>query len=183
MLVGAVEELTPQTAWAHRALEFPGLPGEAAAVFVVEHEEAVLAAGRSPLAELVAVMGGFHPGGEPAGLAGRLTACMREVLTRSGLDTGQIGWVALSEAGGPADERIGTAAVAGALHPDGAEPIRVREVLGECGAASGALQFAALLERCRADPGRCGLMAGWMPDGAFGTAVVKGCADVGARRR
>ena len=49
-----------------------GLPGEAAAFFVLERESTALAAGRKPLATLAATTAGFQPGGGQEDLAGRL---------------------------------------------------------------------------------------------------------------
>lgn len=185
MLTGAVEEFTPHSAWAHRVLGGPGLPGEAAAVFVLERDGGDRDPARRPLAELAAVACGYHPGGGPGGLAGRLAACIADVLDRAGLRAGQLGWLALSEGGGPDDGPIAAAATARAREAGPAEQIRVREVLGDCGAAAGAVQFAALLARRgeQADSGGAGLIAGWTPEGAFGAAVVTGQADAGSDRR
>jgi len=179
MLIGAVEEFTPHTAWAHYLRHAVGLPGEAAAVFVVERAESARAAGRTPVAELAAVRGGFHPGGGE-GLAKRLTASMREALEDAALEPWQVDRLAFSEAGGAADEAIGTAAFSGLLGPYSAARIRVREALGECGAAAGALQFAALLPAPRAaQDGRGGLLAGWTREGAFEVAVIKDISGAG----
>jgi 3-oxoacyl-[acyl-carrier-protein] synthase II len=176
MLVGAVEELTPQTAWAHYLTGSAGLPGEAAAFFVLEEERAARAAGRPPVATLVAMAGGFQPGSAPADLAGRLAVTVRELLSQAGLDPGHLGAIALTETAGPEDEEIG-AAVDRALSPAEPEHIRVRDVLGDCGAASGALQFAALLARCGEASGSGGehaVIAGWTSEGAFTVAVLQG---------
>jgi 3-oxoacyl-[acyl-carrier-protein] synthase II len=183
MLVGAVEELTPHTAWAHYLRGCAGLPGEAAAVFVLERAESAHAAGRRPIAELAAARGGFHPGGAASGLGERLAACMRASLAEAALEPRQVNLLAFSEAGGADDETIAAAAVSLALPPGGIARIRVQDVFGECGAAAGALQLAVMLGAPGdAGGGRGGLMAGWTPEGAFEVAVIRGISGVGDRR-
>jgi 3-oxoacyl-[acyl-carrier-protein] synthase II len=188
MLIGAVEELTPHTAWAHYLRGSAGLPGEAAAVFVFERAEPARAAGRQPIAELAAVRGGFHPAGGSGSLGERLAVGMRTALGEAALEPGQVTGVAFSEADAE-DEAIAATAVSQVLpqRPSG-DPARVcvRDVLGDCGAAAGALQFAALLAASDGRAGRpgCGgLIAGCTPEGAFEVAVIKGISGVGDRRQ
>lgn len=182
MLTGAVEEFTPQRAWWHRHSGAPGLPGEAAAVFVLEHESTAVAAGRAPLAEVLAMASGYHPGGDPDGLSGRVAACMAGVLAEAALDPGQLDAVAVAE-DGPDNRRIGDEAVAAVA---GGRPVRrvgVRDRLGDCGAAAGALQFAAILAG-RGPEAAAGpvLLAGWTPEGGFAAAVIRSCASAGPHR-
>jgi 3-oxoacyl-[acyl-carrier-protein] synthase II len=175
MLVGAVEEFTPQSAWSHYLTGARGLPGEAAAFFVLERESTALAAGRKPLATLAATAAGFQPGGGQEDLADRLAVAVSQVLRQAGLAAGQLGAIALTEPGGAADEEV-SAAIARALWPAEPEDVGVRDVLGDCGAAGAALQFAALLARCRDASGTSGgyaLIAGWTPEGAFTVAVLR----------
>ena len=71
------------------------------------------------------------------------------------------------------------AAAEEAAAPGGsARQVRVRQVLGDCGAAASALQFAALLASFAERPPdgapvRPALLAGWSQEGAFGTAVIR----------
>ncbi|KAA2265787.1 beta-ketoacyl synthase [Solihabitans fulvus] len=168
MLVGAVEEFTPHTAWTHHRLRRPGQPGEAAAVFVLEPRANAVRAGRRVLAELAAIEEGYHPGDDPAERGALLAGCLSGVLAEAGAEPGQVQFAATTEAWNADDELIGRAAVA-AL--PSARPVRVRDALGDCGAAAGALQFAALLD---AGGRGTGVLAGWSPEGAFGAAVLRG---------
>ena len=57
------------------------------------------------------------------------------------------------------------------------ERLRVKQFLGECHAACGALQLAALLTLYRENPdlaGRLSLLTGWAADGGVGAAVIRG---------
>jgi 3-oxoacyl-[acyl-carrier-protein] synthase II len=185
MLTGAVEEFTPQRAWWHRHSGACGLPGEAAAVFLVERGNTACAAGRAPLAEVLAMAGGYHPGGDPAGLRDRLVACMQAVLTQAALDPSGVDAVAVTEGGGPQDRRIGDEAVAAVLGAHPASRVSVQDQLGDCGAAAGALQFAAILAgQGRADgaDASAGLLAGWTSEGGYAAAVIRSCAGAGAHR-
>jgi 3-oxoacyl-[acyl-carrier-protein] synthase II len=185
MLAGAVEEFTPHRAWWHHQIGSAGLPGEAAAVFLLEREDTATGAGRTALAQVLAMVGGYHPGGDPAGLRDRLAGCMRAVLAEAGLDAGQVGMVAVTEPGRPQDQRIGSEAAAAVLGTGRASQVSVQERLGDCGAAVGALQFALMLAH-RDEPGgaagTAGLLAGCTPEGAFAAAVIRSCCGAGARR-
>jgi 3-oxoacyl-[acyl-carrier-protein] synthase II len=175
MLVGAVEEFSPHRAWAHQRLGHDGPPGEAAVIVVLQRPGTTLGDGRRPLAELAAVTSGYQPGGHTAGLSGRMAACVRQALAQAGLQVGQVGSLAVSETGDPESQEIVTETAA----PGGsARQVRVRHVLGDCGAAAGALQFAALLapfaaRQADGPPVRPALLAGWSPEGAFGAAVAR----------
>jgi 3-oxoacyl-[acyl-carrier-protein] synthase II len=181
MLVGAVEEFTPQRAWAHYRLGAPGLPGEAAAVFMLERSGAILPDGRPPLAELAAVTGGFHPGGDPAGLGQRLAECVGHALHLARLSPSQVRYVGTSECQGPGDEQVAKAALGGSL-PAAVRSLDVAAVLGDCGAVSAGLQLAALLARYFEDPAPA-VLAGWTVDGGYQVAVIKEPAHAGAHRQ
>lgn len=180
MLAGAVEELTPQSAWAHYRLGMPGLPGEAATVFLLERRGAVPPDGRTPLAELAAVAGGFYPG-DPAVLGERIAACISRALGAAGLEPGEVRYAGTSDCCEPADEQVASAALAGAL-PGAAHLPDVRDALGDCGAAGCGLRFAALLGRYAQDPGPA-VLAEWSADGGYEVAVIREPAHAGAHRR
>jgi 3-oxoacyl-[acyl-carrier-protein] synthase II len=172
MLVGAVEEFTPHAAWMHERLGWRGRPGEAAVFFVLERCDQRRAQGREPLAELSAMAAGYQPGEDPAELGDRLAGCASNALRRAGVQPADVVALAVNEASSDDDDVVESAVMA--VAPAGrAARIEVRDVLGDCGATGGALQFAALLarERCgrQAWPG---LLAGWSADGAFAAAVV-----------
>jgi 3-oxoacyl-[acyl-carrier-protein] synthase II len=178
MLVGAVEEFSPHSAWAHQRLGHDGPPGEAAIVVVLQRPGPPLGDGRRPLAELAAVTSGYRPGGHAAGLSGRMAACVRQTLAQAGLQAGQVGSLAVSETGGPESQEIMAEAEEAAAPGGSARQVRVGHVLGDCGAAASALQFAALLasfaERpADGPPARPALLAGWSQEGAFGAAVIR----------
>jgi len=179
MLVGAVEEFSPHSAWAHQRLGHEGPPGEAAVIVVLQRPGTPLGDGRRPLAELAAVTSGYRPGGHAAGPGGRMAACIRQTLARAGLQAGQVGSLAVSETGGgPVGQEMLAEAEEAAAPGGSARQVRVRHVLGDCGAAASALQFVALLASfadrpADGPPVRPALLAGWSPEGAFGAAVIR----------
>ena len=165
MLVGAVEELTPHTAWTHERLGRPGRPGEAAVVFVVEPAAAAATAGRAALARLVGVVEGYQPRAANGALGRRIAACIPDGGP-PGIN-GLAGTAPWTEA----DERVAVA-LRQAL-PDAVELPDVREALGDCGAAGPALQCAALMgELAAGNLTGAGLLASWSPEGAFAAAVL-----------
>nr|BFE59201.1 beta-ketoacyl synthase N-terminal-like domain-containing protein [Dactylosporangium thailandense] len=171
VLTGSVEEYTPHSAWAahHAPGAAPGVPtGEGAAVCVVERAEAARAAGRHVDAEVLAATAGFAAAADawPDALAG----CVRRALAAAGAAPAQVTLVVTAD---PAE----SAAVAAALDGSRCRTLAVREVFGECQAASGALQVATVLAVHRGDPARDGqlaLVTGHTPDGAVGAALLRG---------
>lgn len=166
MLVGAVEEFTPHRAWM-AALSPPAsvLAGEAVAVFSLS------AVRRAPVAEILAVATGFASGGESgAALAG----CVRRALRQADVDGKEISLHATGEhaatdetESGPVREVLGH------------EPRRlsVARYFGDCGAATGAVALATVLELHEADAGNDGrltLLTARTADGAAGAAIVRG---------
>lgn len=164
LLTGAVEEFTPDTAWAtHLASGGSESAGEGAAMFVVEPYDAVPRGGRQVLAEVLAAGNTYRPDltDVPAALAG----CLREALSRAGVTAADVAIAGTGET--PADE----AAVREVLG-DGVTHLRLVPALGRCGAAAGALQLASALSAPEA-AGRAVVLLGWTPDGAIGTAVLR----------
>jgi 3-oxoacyl-[acyl-carrier-protein] synthase II len=177
VLVGAVEELTPHSAWlAHHDHAVSAPPGEGAAVFLVEPATAAAAAGRLPYAEVLATSAGFAPGGGAAGPADRaaaLAGCVRRALDSAGLAVADVDLVVA----GSADPDAGQGAC------ERAERIGIVDFLGDCQAASGALQCATALALHRAEPARDGavaLLTGATPDGAVAAALLRGWSGAGA---
>ncbi len=173
MLVGAVEEFTPQTAWLHHRLGRAGLPGEAAVVFVVQPAAAL--AGRQPIARLRGAAAGYHANGGP--LAETVTAIARRALEQAERKPDEV--VYLAEADDAAGRAVEDAVAAG-LEPKSVRRLGVPAALGDCGAAAGALHLGAAL---LAGDGEAILLTGWSPDGAVGSIVVESHAGVGTDRQ
>lgn len=182
LLTGAVEELSPQSAWALRlAGHTPDVPaGEGAAVLVVRRAEDVRAtagtdrSGRVD-AEVLAVATGFSPGAERGDQRAALAGCIRRVLADAGLAPTDLGAVVTGDTA--SDDRMESAAVDSALAGVTVPRIAVKEVLGESQAAAGALQAAAVLLRHRDDVSLDGcvtLLTGRTPDGGVGAAALRG---------
>lgn len=208
LIVGAVDEYSQYVAWLARGgLRDPAdrVPlGEGAAVFVVEAVDplapvepvepldpldSVEPAGpagrgpsrRAPDAEVLAVeVGQYGPPGEPPDLADGLADCVRRALAAAGVEPGEVRLVVASEGDDEALAAIEQSALAATV--PGAERLAVKPYTGEAGAASGALQIAAVLARHRHDPGRDGwisLVTACSPEGSAGAAVLRGRARVG----
>jgi 3-oxoacyl-[acyl-carrier-protein] synthase II len=154
-LVGGVEELCPQSAWAwylSGALAPDVAIGEAAAVFFVETRGGAAAAGREVLAELLACETGT-PGSSVAGggLAGSLALLIERALARSGVPAEAVTMASLGSAGLRGLARAEENGVRAALGRVPARQIRATSVLGETFSASTALQIACVLAAWRAD--------------------------------
>ena len=171
MLVGAVEEFSPQRAWAAYHAGQRGPYGEGAAVFVVEDAERVRAAGRRPVAEVVAV----------ATVRGDLRDALRDALGVAGVSAVDIRTVVLCT-GGPADlDVVEVAAVAGMLGT-AADRRRITEVTGTAGCATGAFGLASVLADHQRHPDRDGwlsVLTACSADGMAGAAVVRGWSRAG----
>jgi 3-oxoacyl-[acyl-carrier-protein] synthase II len=193
LITGGVEELSPQTAWAWRqsgALPADAPVGEGCAVFVLERGD-----GEShgdgegefaPLVELLACDIAYAPAPDrrPRLLDG-LTNSVERAVRRSQVDPGDVTMVSLSAASEDSGEnRIEERAVERVL---GRVPqtIRVKDVVGECYSASGALQLAALVAHWRRDadadgdagakaaPGDVALITSVGRDGNVGCLVAR----------
>ncbi|MCW2882643.1 MAG: 3-oxoacyl-(acyl-carrier-protein) synthase-like protein [Sphaerisporangium sp.] len=175
-LVGAVEELCPQSAWGwylSGALTPSAAVGEGAAMFVVETPAAAEAAGRAPLAELLACeVGTLGMSDMRRGLA----VCVERALRRSGVSREAITTVSFSATGlrglGPAEED----GIRGALDGLPSHQIRTAGLLGESFSAIGALQIAGLLADWRdrgTAVGSLALVTSVGDDGNVGCLVVR----------
>lgn len=179
LLIGGVEELCPQSAWAWRATHavLPQTPiGEGCALFTMEDAEAATAAGKRPWAELLACEVAFAGPLDQRPRIGELLArCIRRALERSGVTPAEVGLVAPGAVGLVGLGRAEELAVARALGREVAQ-IRVKDIVGECFSANGALQLAALLAHWRVEPdteSRTALILSAGYDGGVGCLVVR----------
>ncbi|WP_432933194.1 beta-ketoacyl synthase N-terminal-like domain-containing protein [Microbispora sp. CA-135349] len=175
LLVGAVEEFTPENAWT----AVRGRPrgddtplGEAAAMLVLERAAAARP-GRRSWAELLAVT--VQTFGDPDDRAAshRLG---RAALAAAGVPAEEVAVVSLSGTGDPhadADRRRGLAG----LFPDPAVRWRDAEsIAGDCYSALAAVQLADVLTLRRRDPGLAGrsaLVAAFDETGVAAMAVLR----------
>lgn len=189
LLVGGVEELSPQTAWAWRrsgSLSEDTPVGEACGVFVVDGQQHGPA--DDVLVELLACEVGHCPAPDrrPKLLDG-LTRCVERAVARSGLDTGDTPeLVSLSaSSAGSGERRIEESAI-GRVFDAAHTTIRVKDTVGECYSASGVLQLAAALAHWRTEPRadeaapRIALITSVGRDGNVGCLVVREGAGVSA---
>lgn len=145
MLVGGIEELSPQLAWAWHGsgqLTEQAALGEGCALLVTERRDVV--GDRPVLAELLAADTGHC--GPGASLARGLAATITRALAHGGVAAEEIDVVSLGAGAQIGARRIEQQGVRLALGFD-AELLRPSDVLGECYSAGGALQVAALLAR------------------------------------
>ena len=174
-LVGGVEELSAQSAWAWHltdALLPNASVGEGCAVFVVETPKSAEAAGRRPLAELLACeVGSAGAEDERSSLAAGLADCVTRALHRSGVSPDEVTTVSLGASAQVGLARVEERGVKAALGALPARRLRVADVAGESFSASGALQIAALL----AEPsdGGAALVTSIGHDGNVGCLVVR----------
>ncbi|GHH19676.1 beta-ketoacyl synthase N-terminal-like domain-containing protein [Streptomyces lanatus] len=170
LLVGAVEEFSPHNAWLTHATGSSAPVGEGAAVFVLERGEALLSSGRRPDAELLAVASAYADPTAPAEFTEAFAACVRQALHKAEVDPADL-WAVAPSSADPVETGALDAAGAGARH------LPVTRLLGECRAAQGALQLAAVLAHHRrgtAPEGGPALITSFTPEGTIGAAVVRG---------
>jgi 3-oxoacyl-[acyl-carrier-protein] synthase II len=177
LLVGGVEELCPVLAWGWHlteALVEHAPVGEGGAMFLVEDEATATAAGRRPLADLLACEVGYY-GGPGRRLAEGLETTLRRALARSGVATDQVDLVALgatNHVGLDGTEQRTLHRVLGRTPAQ----LRAADVLGECYSASGAMQVAAVLALWRQAPAevaRTALVTSAGNDGNVGAVVIR----------
>jgi 3-oxoacyl-[acyl-carrier-protein] synthase II len=178
LLVGGVEELSPQFAWAwhrSRSLLPQAVLGEGCALFVVED---AATGGPPPLAELLGCEVGFA--GAPAerrlGTAAALARCVERALARSGVPAEE---VRVAVTGGGHQMGLGHAERRGIERALGRPPalLPTGQALGDSYSASGAMQLAALLAHWQdpgtGTPGEIGLITSVGRDGHAGCLVVR----------
>ncbi|QIB45644.1 beta-ketoacyl synthase N-terminal-like domain-containing protein [Streptomyces aureoverticillatus] len=178
VLCGAAEEYSTQRAW----LEWHGrgeaerdVPlGEGGAVFLVEPAAGARAAGRGPLARVLATrFRAFHA---PDGAREALAACVLAALETAGVSADSVRVVAPLGLGGAlaGQEEQGIADALGGARP---RRLRVSELLGDTSAAATGLQIAAVLAAAGArglGPGEAALITGVERDGTVGCALLGG---------
>ncbi|WP_020519553.1 beta-ketoacyl synthase N-terminal-like domain-containing protein [Catelliglobosispora koreensis] len=164
MLVGAVEEFTPHRAWMTALSgKVPHPAGEAVAVFAVSTVR------MAPVAEVLAIANGYGPGGQGSEA---LAGCVQRVLRKAHASAGDIRLHAITRE-----------AESGALA--GTKIFRAAQHFGDCGAATGAIALASVLELHEAEPARDGeltLLTASTDDGAVGAAIIRGWSRGGADR-
>jgi 3-oxoacyl-[acyl-carrier-protein] synthase II len=166
VIAGAVEEYTPARAWlTHHACSrrYEWL-GEGGVVFRVEPPGGP----RKPLAEVLAVTGRVAVEGD---LPAALTACVRDLLDRTGVDPADV-W-AVPDAGCPVRERV---AVAGLVGPCALTRTPCADKIGDTGAASAAFAIATavgLATRWPEAAGRHVLVVATDPNGAVSGALLR----------
>lgn len=176
ILVGAVEEFTPQAAW---AAELAGArpAGEAAAVFVLDRHAR---ADGPALGEVLAVTTGFSPTGGPS-VTETLAGCVRRALARANVSADEVGAMATGDLPGETAESDAVTTVLG-------RPVAhlgVGDALGDCRAATQAVALARVLaeHRCGDAPdGGLTVITGRGADGAVTAALVRGWRDAGTHR-
>jgi 3-oxoacyl-[acyl-carrier-protein] synthase II len=183
LITGGVEELSPQTAWAWRQSgSLPaGTPvGEGCAVFVLERaaDDESGETGDDPPIEVLACDIAYSPAPDrrPRLLDG-LTGSVERAVLRSAIDPDRVTLVSLSAAAaGSGEHRIEERAVQRVLDRM-PRTIRVKDVVGECYSASGAMQLAAAVAHWRGDPaaepGDVALITSVGRDGNVGCLVAR----------
>lgn len=97
LITGSVEELCPQSAWAHRQLiahdcrhDVP--LGEGCSMFALARSDVAQALARGPVSEILALQYGryFAPHGEHAAAPKGVQACIADALAQAGIEASQI---------------------------------------------------------------------------------------------
>jgi 3-oxoacyl-[acyl-carrier-protein] synthase II len=173
VLCGSVEEFSVQRCWLEWHTREPAdrdqALGEGCAVFLLESAQAAQRAGRTAVAEILALEFGVYDDDQPAGDV--LARTIRVALRRGGVAAQDVWAVALG--GGPY-----AAAERGALSSAALTPreVRVDELIFDTSAASAAFQLAALLAVTRTEPeptGRHALLTSIDRDGVAGCALLR----------
>ncbi|WP_199434091.1 beta-ketoacyl synthase N-terminal-like domain-containing protein [Qaidamihabitans albus] len=180
LLAGVVDELTPHAAWLARTTGLPAStqPGEGGAVFTLSAARREAA----PDAEILGVALGFAPefGDRPAALGRCVRRALASAATVGADRAGDVTTVSMRSTADERQDRAMWRAVCRAAEEAGArkpESLTTRRHAGDCGAATAALDLAALIGRHRASgdlDGRLTVLAAHSPEGAVGAAVVRG---------
>lgn len=177
LVIGAVEELCEQTAWAwwHCGAPADTLVGEGSVVFGIETETP---GARDGLATVVACEVAFHSGrSHRDGLAGSFEQLIRRALMHGGVEPADIAVVSSGSSSHPGLRRAEARALR-AIFTAGVAPRRVDlcGVIGECYSANGAIQLAGLIAQWQESlyPNeRFGLVTSSGTDGNIGCLIVE----------
>lgn len=168
VLVGAAEEFSAPNAWHAYAVRPDAVPGEGAAVFVLERADVAHEAGRTPLARVGAVLTRTTDVRDPA----MIRDAVRDALSAARTDASAVRAVALRTTG---DAEVDTAQRTGLAEVLSQAAIDSAERMGDCYCAHAALQLADLLDAAREwVDGDAGIVLGVDPDGALAVAVLSG---------
>jgi 3-oxoacyl-[acyl-carrier-protein] synthase II len=182
LLTGGAEEFSPQMAWGfHHAGSLKNtdtLLGEGCAMFVIEEATFARNAGRTPLLEILACRASTcaEPGPNPEATTKGLATCIRQALQQAGVTPNQIWALADSARGDRVLDSVEEEGICQALGNAPAHRLKVKQVLGECYSAAGALQLAALVALYKTTPGAAGrvsLLTSVGRDGSVGCAIVR----------
>lgn len=183
LFTGGVEEMCPQTAWAHATLVKQGrrhpVPlGEGCAMFALERVADMQARGEAPVAEFLALQYGryFDPFGpsDTDPVAG-VVRCIEEALTQSGLTPKDISACSLGGSADVAGSRIEHQAIERLFGRDitlhGNDLV---DVMGDTYSAGFSLGLGRLLVSLGQHPGRrIGIALSTADDGHVGCLVVR----------
>ncbi|WP_345812295.1 beta-ketoacyl synthase N-terminal-like domain-containing protein [Paraburkholderia sp. PREW-6R] len=184
LITGSVEELCPQSAWAHRQLiahdcrhDVP--LGEGCSMFALARPDVARTLARGPVSDILALQYGryFDPLGERPAAADGLQACIADALAQAGLEAGQIDRCVLC--GGPdvdngdLEMQAITRVFGHQVAIDGANLV---EQFGDTYSATSSLALGWLLGQLEAGAGRTqkyGLVIASSEDGHAGCLIVR----------
>jgi 3-oxoacyl-(acyl-carrier-protein) synthase len=119
------------------------VPGEGCALFLIETEESMKAAGRTPIAQIIGTASAFDPLLAQSGSSDASSAAhvLSEVCADAGVSVNDIDFIASSASGNRIPDRVEAAALKTVF--SGKVPVTAYKMFtGECYGASGALSLA-----------------------------------------
>lgn len=176
VLVGGAEELSQPQAWGFSRSGLSPLQvplGEGCAMFMVEPLGYAQAAGRLPVAEVMACETGVY---SQEDIATGFADCIRRSLVQARISPEAVWAVSGSFRDDGWLDQIEETAIGQALGQVPASLVRIKTLIGECYSAAGAFQMAALLSRFQTIPAndlRYGLVTSISHSGSVCCAVIK----------
>ncbi|MGV9451914.1 beta-ketoacyl synthase N-terminal-like domain-containing protein [Streptomyces sp. NPDC003635] len=174
VLCGAVEEFSAERAWLEyrartgSAYRQPAGPlGEGCALFLLESAERARAHGRTALASIAASR--FIAFSDVERAQGAVARAATEALKEADVAVDEIALLVPSDSGGPLGARE-DAALAELFGEQRPPRLRLRRLVGDCGAASASLQLAAALASGVDGPV---LITSVDPDGQAGATILR----------
>ncbi len=182
IVVGGVEELCPETFAGLAALRPETVLGEGAGMFVIESEESAISRAAPAYGDILEVVSAFDP---VAASRCRMTeegatSTVYQALESSHTQPGLIDWI--SGWGEQSSEEATVLADTLGSRATTAPRCSVRELVGECFSASGALQLAAALGRDD-NKNTIGLLCHFSPIGINVAAVLQAGRPMSRKRR